>query len=94
MTHNFLQKLNLADTLLHMTSKYMEPVTEPYLGFRLRPRYTRLVSTNPANAGHLFRDINGRPSGAVLASLYLGPGHYAYIDGNIFILYGPYHNNI
>ena len=75
--------INSADTLLHMTTKYMEPITEPFIGFRLRPRFTRLVSTNPANAGPLFRDSNGRPSGAVLSALYLGPGHYSYMDGKL-----------
>ena len=70
-----------------MTSKYMEPVTHPFPGYRLRKRYTRLISENPANAGHMFRDANGRPSGAILATLYLGPGHRNYIDGkNINIL--------
>ena len=61
----------------------MEKVTQPYLGYRIRPRYARLVSKNPANAGHLFRDPNGRPSGVVLSSLYLGPGHHTYIDGKL-----------
>ena len=65
-----------------MTTKYMEFVTKPFVGFRLRSRYSRLISKNPVNAGHMFRDSNGRPSGAVLSSLYLGPGHHTYYEGN------------
>lgn len=70
----------------------MEPVSHPYPGYRLRARYTRLISKNPANAGHMFRDANGRPSGAILATLYLGPGHRDYIDGNILLFY--FNNNL
>ena len=85
MTHKLL--IILGDTLLYMTTKFMEEVTQPYIGYRLRPRYTRLVSEHPENAGHLFRDANGRPSGLVLSSLYLGPGHHTYIDGKLILFF-------
>ena len=85
MTHNLYI---IGDTLIYMTTKFMEKVTQPYLGYRLRTRYVRLVSRNPANTGHLFRDSNGRPSGVVLSALYLGPGHHSYIDGKLL------HNNL
>ena len=57
----------------------------PYPGYRIRPRYQRLISKNPANSGSMFKDANGRPSGAVLASLYLGPGHQDYFDGKFHL---------
>lgn len=76
-----------------MTTKYMEPVTGgPYPGFRIRPRYQRLISKNPANSGSMFKDANGRPSGMVLASLYLGPGHSHYYDGNLYFISFHLHN--
>ena len=66
----------------------MEPVVGgPYPGFRIRRQYQRLISKNPANSGSLYKDPNGRPSGMVLASLYLGPGHDHYYDGNTNYFY-------
>lgn len=76
--------------MTYMTTKYMEKVLGgPYPGYRIRPRYQRLISKNPANSGNLFKDANGRPSGAILASLYLGPGHKDYYEGEFltFLLY-------
>ena len=82
MTSNDLNNLCIiADTLLHLTSYYMEEVLTPFRGFRLRPQYTRLISTNPANQGKLFKDPNGRPSGAVYAALYLCTSHPSYYYG-------------
>ena len=61
----------------------MEEVISPFRGFRLRPKYVRLISKNPANQGKLFLDTNGRPSGAVYSALYLGHGHPSYYYGEI-----------
>lgn len=69
------------DTLLQMTNRFMDKVNTPFIGFRLKAKYVRLISRNPANQGRLFRDPNGRPSGAVLSALYLGHGHPDYYYG-------------
>ena len=78
-TYDFI--LLLVDTLMHLTNYYMEEVRTPFRGFRLKSKYSRIISKNPANQGRLFLDPHGRPSGAIFASLYLGHGHSAYYYG-------------
>ena len=74
------QQMNLARTLLRLTTQYMTPVTHPFPGFRLRPEYRHYISEHPVNSG---RDENGRPSNFIMAALYLGYGHPAWSEGHL-----------
>lgn len=52
----------------------MDYVEQPYPGYKMKPQYSKIISSNPSGGGRLFRDPNGRPSEQVLSALYLGTG--------------------
>lgn len=57
-----------------MVSRYMDYVSEPYPGYKIKPQHAKIISSHPSGGGRLFRDSNGRPCDNVLAALYLGTG--------------------
>ena len=61
----------------------MTYVTQPYPGFQLRPKYTKIISNNPPQGGRLFQDPNKRRGNNTLAALYLGSGHDHYHYGEV-----------
>jgi len=75
-TKDFYNNQYLATTALQMITRYMDYVTTPYLGYKLKAKYAKIISSNPVGGGRLFRDKNGRPADNVLAALYLGCGPY------------------
>ena len=50
----------------------MTYVESPFPGFKIRPKYSKIVTRTPVGGGRLFHDPNGRPADNVLAALYLG----------------------
>ena len=57
-----------------MINRFMDYVEEPYPSYRLKPEFTKIISSSPIGGGRLFRDKNGRPSDNQLAAIYLGYG--------------------
>ena len=64
--------------IIQLISFFMEYKESPYPGYRLKRKYTQLISDHPYNSGKLFRDPNGRISGSLLSALYLGCGPHFY----------------
>ena len=52
----------------------MDYVETPYPGYRLKDKYSKIISKLPNNGGRILRDKNGRPAGNILAAFYLGCG--------------------
>ena len=59
----------------------MTYVTSPFPGYKLRAKYSKIITRTPVGGGRLFQDANGRPADNVLASLYLGSSAEKYYAG-------------
>lgn len=73
-----------------MVTRFMDYVSEPYPGYVLKPRYSKIISNNPSGCGRLFRDANGRPADNVLAAIYLGGGPHFHLATDACEMTGRY----
>ena len=50
MSHNNFFNFNLEDVLIQMTSRFMDFVETPFVGYRIKPQYAKIISNpNPEN---------------------------------------------
>ena len=74
MSHNNFFNFNLEDVLIQMTSRFMDFVETPFVGYRIKPQYAKIISNpNPENV-RPAAEFHGRPHETILSALYLGFG--------------------